>query len=167
MAFQSYLGTHILPAAETALSATEAGRRLRRITAGHLAFPSTPALLPIQEGKAFGKPYSAASAQQLSSGRHRGFDTMAYRTLTAQDEILPLQRIRVCRWPQRGFVIKMLDTCKLVLVDLDTTGCSSTTQCQTSNRALGGCRTLKSSSWRQGPHLTAENHYSLQKRLNV
>lgn len=145
MAFQSYpCTTKILPATETALSATEGGHRLHKITAGHLALPSMPALLRIREGKAFGKPYLAALAQQFSSSKHQAFYTMTYRVLTAQDEILPLQKVRVCGWPQRGFVIKMLDICKFVLVGLDTTGCSSTAQCQTSDRALSGRRDLTS-----------------------
>lgn len=56
MAFQSYLCTpKTVSAAETALRATEVGRRLHKITAGHLALPSMPALLGVGEGKSFWK----------------------------------------------------------------------------------------------------------------
>lgn len=74
MTFQSFLPTaKILPAAGTALSRTEEGHRLHKITTDHLALPSMPVLLHRQEGKAFGKPYSAALAQQLSYSKHQEF----------------------------------------------------------------------------------------------
>lgn len=58
MAFQSYpcTATMLLPA-ETALSATEVGHGLHKITAGHLALPNTLVPLCIRAREAFGKPY--------------------------------------------------------------------------------------------------------------
>lgn len=110
-----------------------------------------------RRGRGFWKALLAAFAQQLSSSSCQALCTMTCRTLAAQDEISPLQKIRGWRLPERGFVTKMLNICKLALVGLDTTAYSSKARCQTSDRALSVC------TWTQGPHLTAENHDCLEK----
>lgn len=66
MPFQFYLCTaKILPAAGTALSTTEEGHGLHKITTDHLALSSMPVLFHRQEGKPSGKPYSAALASSF------------------------------------------------------------------------------------------------------
>lgn len=74
MAFQSYLCTpKIVPAAETALRATKVGRRLHKITAGHLALPSMPALPGEGEGKSFWKALLSSVSTAVLLWQTSGF----------------------------------------------------------------------------------------------
>lgn len=114
-----------------------------------------PELLPIQEGEASGKPYSAALAQLFSPSRRQAFYTMTIQDTNSSKWNLTLREESVDshEGALSVFCAKYLQacTCRLGLL---------LGQHWTWNRALGRCRRLKSSSWMQGPHL-------LQKIITV